>query len=536
MPYNEERFIFGNENGEIDPLLQECYINRAPKNISIIVGRWGTGKTAYLLADNNHLTKTLREVDEKICRDWYLSESSLNTDQLIDAFYALDERKYDRYLKELWKAEIVRRTALVLSYLHHTYDETVSPSWEYIKDFSSVPDANKTVWKQIPVFMRMFKNIDDGQVAAAHDAKASLDSLVSDRLFDHVNNCLVEIQNNKNYPIIAIEPIETPLSAIEKEGSIAQKVVSALVNTFQNDFQLSEKQHIKVKISIPWHRFSSLTLNLPQKIRQYKHTMTWDESKLREFISRRITWEFNRVKRQHSVKAGTDAWATLFSPTVHNAYCQPRVNEDSFKYILRHTHYRPREVQRIARYAVSVCADRIGKSEDYVLRGVGGVRVDGAHIRDAVSRYCREATEDLIEEGRRRFPNLQDIVDNIKGLGVPFSEDDLEQRLIPGIGLSEALETLWESGILGAEIACKKNYEIEPFKHLLPDENYCYHRNADNKELHRWYFFEYNWEGDLTEILNRYGKNDKLMISLIVHSRTFENLGVHVKRSWPYGL
>ena len=529
-----KRIIFGNENAEKDPLVLKCYVNHGEDGVQIVTGRWGTGKTAYLFDRNRELIKKLTEINPDLKRIWYLDEDQLNTDQLIDSFIELNERKFQRYLKSIWIAEIYRRACIILNALKSTYKNTNGNHWVEISSVAKSEAVGKTVWKQIPNALRILKSIDDKQEAAVVGIQNEFSDIFTDRLKKSVQRCLKDIAEDEVRPTIAIEPIETPLSDIE-ESSLAQEVISALLNVFQSEFQLGEDQLLEVILSIPWHRFSNDKINLPQKISQYVMYMQWDKDSLREFINKRIEWEFKRVRRTYNLK-GKDAWSILFNDNVYNDYCVPNINENSFEYTLRHTHYRPREVQRIARMSVEVCARKANRSVDDVLKGISGLKVDGNHIKEAVYKYSRKATDDLISESVRRFSKLKEVFNCIRGLPVPFSCDDLIERLPKDVTPTQALSMLWESGILGIEITCIKQEYERDFCKLLPTEAYKRNQNYQTKELNRWYFFHYNCDGEITELIGQYKANRKLKIQCIVHPKIYESIGAHVSTNWPYGI
>src|SRR5689334_1302970 len=74
----EFRVLFGDENAERDPLLTECAVltKRAASTKPILTGKWGTGKTALLLLQNQTLSDRLKKINPDLERMWYLDEST----------------------------------------------------------------------------------------------------------------------------------------------------------------------------------------------------------------------------------------------------------------------------------------------------------------------------------------------------------------------------------------------------------------------------------------------------------------------------
>lgn len=412
-----KRLIFGNENAEKDPLVLDCYVNNIGIDGQIITGRWGVGKTAYLFHRNSHLAAVLEAIDKKLKRIWYLDESQLDSDQVSKAYIELDTRTFKRYLKNIWKAEIYRRACILLSSMKPYFGEHIRGShWNEIAAVAKTETAVRTIWRQIPAALTLLKLLDSSNKTELEGVQAEIEKLFSDRLAEDVQKCLEDIPEDKIAPVIAIEPIETPFSNLEKT-SLAQDVISELVNVFQESFQPSDDQLLEVIVSIPWHRFShNKEINLPQKVRQYVEEIHWNKERLKVFIERRIAWEFDRVGRA-PVARGKTYWDQLFEPLVHNDYPRPEAfDERSFDYAIRHTTLRPRELQRIARLAVEVCAAKTGRGIDDILKGHGGIRVNGNHLREAIGKFVEGTSRDRENEAIRRFGHLEEVLPQLKGV------------------------------------------------------------------------------------------------------------------------
>jgi len=227
--------------------------------------------------------------------------------------------------------------------------------------------------------------------------------------------CLEDIKDYKIQPIIGIEPIGSPTSKLERHPHFAQEYINSLVNVFRRYFQPSSRQRLMIYLAIPWHRYKKRELNLPQKTTQYKINLKWTKSELRDFINKRISYEFKRVKRIKSYSQ--DPWELLFEKQmISDNYAQPMVFEESFDYILRYTHYRPRELQRLARESVISCAKLNLGDPDDVLRGTGGIKISGEHIRKAIENVIDDTAEDLLVEAERRFPQIKRIQWAVRGV------------------------------------------------------------------------------------------------------------------------
>ena len=136
--------------------------------------------------------------------------------------------------------------------------------------------TSKTVWQQLPTVLGLLGVLDDSGAENLSDVQKELGELFNIAVERAVQNCLHDIVDESIQPVIAIEPIETPVSELES-NSLAQEIIGELVNTFQQHFQIGEDQLLEVVISIPWHRFThQKNVNLPQKIRQYVEYASWN--------------------------------------------------------------------------------------------------------------------------------------------------------------------------------------------------------------------------------------------------------------------
>jgi hypothetical protein len=162
------------------------------------------------------------------------------------------------------------------------------------------------------------------------------------------------------------------------------------------------------------------------------------------------------------------------------------------------------------------------------------------YIKEAVKSYTYEATQDIITESARRYRDLRKIFDCLHRLRIPFGTDDLKKRFTEKhIDLNEAMTVLWEVGLLGVVITCHRPESVEKFKKLLQGNSYRRDLNLKNIQMHRWFFFEYNYDGAFNELLNTFlnhDKEDSIHSAFVLHPRTFEFLGADVDADWPIGI
>lgn len=541
------KMLLGTENAEHDNLLFECAIHKDIKPYkSIITGRWGTGKTALLLLQNEKLKNELERLGEDWKEIMYLDEDGMNITQILSMYEQESELMFGQKIELIWKAEIIRRGILLLNALipiYHNID-TKLLHWKIIKNSGRIAALHVPFWKQIPNIVKFIANSSE-RSGIIEDVNIDIGVIFNRNIFREVQKCLKDIEQEEIKPRIIVEPIDAPTSPLEEHSGMAQTIMTSLLNVYQSTFVESDYQLLRVDIAIPWHRYSVLKMNFPQKLISYKTYMTWSNSELRNFINNRIEFEFKRVGRHYSKKGDNDAWDVLFAPTIKNEYCVPHVAEDSFDYILRHTHHRPRELQRITRNCIERCAEKLNRKEEDILKGKAGIKISDSHIKEAVREFTVDAWKsEILVEAQRRFSNLNTIISNIYALPVPFSIDELKKRLGESIKIEHAIDHLWQSGIIGLRLECLKNNENKDCYencreriNILPTNGAKKkHTNNENTFCCSWTLFEYNWSGDLNEIIQHFQSDDMIDIKYIIHPKGFESLLPKVTTKWPIGI
>jgi len=527
--------IFGNENAEHDDLLYDCKIPHPtfePNVHLIITGRWGTGKTAQLLMLNESLTGELERIDENLGLVWYVQEEDLNFSELFDEFTkSSDNIKFRKWLEKIWIAEILRRTVVILGNLDSYYGQIKESHWITIRNIFNKQDLTKTLWKQLPRVIQILGNKERADASA--EIQDDISNVFHEELFKTVQLCLKDIESKEIKPIIAIEPLETPNSELDKQVSLAQEVIYSLINVFERKFQPSKRQRLKVVLAIPWHRYKLKGINLPQKISQYKYYMHWSSDALKKFINERIVYEFKRVGRNKYDKQ--DAWYNLFEKTLSRSeFFKIPIVEDTFDYMLRFTHHRPRDLQKLIRMAVKFSSEKTGRNKNDILKGSGGYRISGKHLREAVHLYRREATNLLIEEYERGNPGFSVMVERLRGFPSCIGYEEFVSRLSQvGVDYKTDIPSLWNSGIIGIEVFCEINQQ--DCYALLPDEAKKTDKDIQGNSITRGYFFEYNTVFNIHELFNKY-QSDEYIVNIVFHPKTYDSIiGLH-ERKWPIGI
>ena len=493
--------LFGAPSADNDLLLEHCTVEDQIRRYlnPIIVGRWGTGKTAILMSKANNLEKILSEVDRFSKRDWYIREQDLQPESIFELQRRFSQSKnsFNITLQKIWKSEILRRIVRILNTLRQYYKDkpfTNETHWATVRAISVSEGAAESLWSCVEnVISVIFPSEDRRQ--SVEKFSEFFKELTSSKMNFAVQRCISDLEDNKLViPVIGIEPLETPASDLDLNISISESVIAALLNCYRNDFIRSDTQRIKIHISIPWNRIAGEQIILPQHIYPYMEEIRWDKNQLRDFICKRIDWESrSRNAPRIHYRPNFDAWDAYFTGHVENQNYSdsPDKFEKSFDYVCRHTLWRARDLQTIARDCVEIFCNK--KKMDFNEFFKKRVKVDEDSIRTAVSKNAEVNARLRIEEARRRYRFDFDLYEVLYGMKIPFEEGDLKARVSPESGFqdwSSRLETLWESGIIGYCVEVYSQSALDSFRSRFGDDSLRIVRNR--KFIALGFLFQYN--------------------------------------------
>ena len=536
------RIIFGDENARQDSNLYKCRVPlpSQAEHQPILRGRWGVGKTATFMLRHHALSKRLAEVDQKYEYVWYLDEGGLDADTIfyLNQHYGANFSIFKRAMERLWMSEILRTHARILSVLYEHYGSPKGPHWDIVRSKDFGERYGKSVWSRLSEMLNSGGDIS--RVVAT--ALGAINELFSEKFEEATNHCLADVLDHDAYPVVVIEPVETPLSVFETEdAAVSQVILVSLLDLFISrlSFAPERGQYLHVEMSIPWHRTVREFIREPQKLTQYSGRFTWPKDRLRLFMNKRIANEFDVIRRTIRHRTDTDEWSVLFDGQVRNRRC--KCNESSFDYFVRHTHHRTRDLMRLARTAIHAEVDlRRSKQPDFsvddLLKGGPGVFVTQEAMRTGIEEALRETSEDRITEASRRYPQVVNILDRLRGLKLPFQKEALTDRLVGSeIDTDSAIDVLWECGILGFRVVPNAQSDTSAFEKNVGEEAVYRYRTLQGKLEKSYYLFEYNCDMTSAQIHRTF--NGKFAnIDLVVHAAFIENLGVVPPTEFPIGV
>lgn len=536
------RVVFGDENARLDTNLYKCRVPlpSQAEHQPILRGRWGVGKTAAFMLRHHRLSSILSSVNKKFEYIWYLDEGGLDADTIfyLNQHYGANFSIFKRAMEKLWMSEILRTHARILSVLYGHYGSPRGSHWDMVRSKEFSDRYGKSVWSRMAEMLNAGGDV--GRVVSS--ALSTINDIFSARFAESVDNCLADILDHPAYPVVVIEPVETPLSVFETEdAAVSQVILVSLLDLFISRLSFAPElgKYLRVEMSIPWHRTVREFIREPQKLTQYSGRFTWPRERLFLFMNKRIQNEFGEVRRNIKIRPDTNEWDLLFDGHVRNRRC--KCNEESFNYFIRHTHHRTRDLMRLARTAIHTEVDlRRARQADFsiddLLKGGPGIFVTQEAMRIGVEEALKETSEDRITEATRRYPAVLEILNRLRGIELPFSHEALTDRLRDsGITTDNAVEVLWECGFLGFRVVPKDGLDLSAFEKNIGPQAISRYRTIHGEPQKGYYLFEYNCDISPAQI-SRSFDGEFARSQLVIHPVFIENLGVVSPRDFPVGV
>ncbi len=229
--------------------------------------------------------------------------------------------------------------------------------------------------------------------------------------------------------------------------------------------------NVFLKVLVPHDRFVALQLRDLDKVRDFHWPIRWTPESIKEFLLARA-----RLHPGAKGRSFSSMWGDLLPIKIKNEIYG--VTEETFDYILRHTLYRPRHIQRQLDGLKRVAMVR-------ELTDVG--------IRQSVREVCKELASDYTIEYQIDHPNLKGFLNKLKGSTnvMPFSEFvDIVSGALKDykveLDVMEKVNQLFEIGFFGVMRYVTHHSEIDPSLSI----SYSPTRHQGKRYYFNYYYIE----------------------------------------------
>jgi len=252
--------------------------------------------------------------------------------------------------------------------------------------------------------------------------------------------------------------------------------------------------HVSIKALIPHDRWLIQKPRDRDKWRGIHQSIVWRYANLKEFVRKRLALHPNI----HSTTDFTVAWTQYFPEKIWN-HCY-KVNEDGFDYILRHTQYRPRQLQF---HLIKLCKHFKDRE------------ISPLEIADVIASSCKERVVDFIEEFRIDHPQMDKFLRRFHGCANVLTYEafctrvgDILRQLGVAVDIPEKIEKLYHIGFVG-RVCVMTDFAYEAKKHAT----YFPPSRVDGKR----YKCEFYYEEGAPEEFRNLDKADTVCIHPMFH-------------------
>lgn len=257
-----------------------------------------------------------------------------------------------------------------------------------------------------------------------------------------------ELINGNEKAMIIFDEFDDIIAKGGKSRDQLQVIFDGLVQAgynlvINNDFF----KCVFLKILVPHDRFVELELRDLDKVRDFHWPIRWNPETIQEFL-------VVRAKLHPGVKGRNfhSIWPELLPQKIKNEIYN--VSESTYDYILRHTMYRPRHIQRQLDGLKRVAMVR-------ELTEVG--------IRQSVREVCKELASDYAIEYQIDHPNLKGFLNKLKGTKNVMQFNEFTEIVSAAlkeykveIEVLEKINQLFEIGFFGVIRYVTDHSEIDP--------------------------------------------------------------------------
>jgi|GEM_PF-866337 len=246
---------------------------------------------------------------------------------------------------------------------------------------------------------------------------------------------LITVDKFDDYYDHFVQNIEDP-----QELTFMSYLLEGMILAVRDIRSLPSFKHIDLLVTVPSDRFHDLQLRERAQIETEHVTyIDWRPRELWDFANTRIAWALGITGEESE-----EVWYKIFPKTIHNRVLAD-VREDSFLFLARHSHWRPRDLQRYISAIISEMKESGSPADDELFHRV-------------ISETSREIVNTgFIPEYQKSFPKLEALLnklESIPNLPTAISYEQLKSyvREFPyanGASIEDTMVRLFDMGVVG---------------------------------------------------------------------------------------
>lgn len=420
----------------------DSYNRALDDQLTILVGRRGTGKTAILYAIRSEMRKSARN------HVTVLKPIGYETHGLIRVLEEIRQRSERGFLIEsLWKYLIYSEIAtdVAKEILNRpVYQERTPEELSFLE----YCDTNSQVLE--PPFSERIETAvlslqGVGQIVDARDQRLKISEYLHTSLINELRRRLGIALEKTDSLTLLIDGLDEPWGPGEHIDHLAELIggLLGLVRSIPNDFLRSSSKikpvEAKITVSLRSDIFAFIQHLIPEQDKLPLVRITWnDREQLLRVLEERMLHDAPKER------VAPDVWKNLFPTEV--------VGVSPIEFILRSVLPRPRDLIHMARAAVSISINR------------GHQRVTQDDLLTARSQYSQYAFDSILKEDDPVKGKLEDLLYEFAGTGKELNRADIESTFssanVEGEDIDFYLDLLCDISFLAVETTTGFRYPV----------------------------------------------------------------------------
>lgn len=440
---NLSTITFGKDDASIESkqgflgkvFLKTSFYERIRKGEKFLVtGRKGIGKTAICISLQNSLEKENQ-------KGVYITSKDLSLSKIkqIESTAVNDYEKYENIWKYVFFVKICKE---IISYdISKVNKSKINRSKNKLKKFLYVNDElNKNLCQKFKTILNSITRITINifGIEAGYEKIKNLDYDLNDTIDECETNIYEALKEIKDFKLtILADEIDNIWNSKHESKPLIIGLLNAIrkINSYFNP-------NIIIIVFIRSDIWETLSFADKDKFRTEEEKIDWTNDELKRLIAIRAKVSAN-IKNLEDNKIDT-IWEIFFDKKINN--------EDSFKYMIKRTFKRPREIIQLCNLALSIAQD----NNDYLIRE--------KYILQAESKYSNWKLDDLINEFKIQYPYLRSLLGIFQGFSNSFTKDEIIPRYnkvvkilkiqfeeVNNLYLDSFLQLLFNIGFIGIE-------------------------------------------------------------------------------------
>lgn len=399
------------------------------RNLSIFIGRKGTGKTANLYS----LSEAYNEKNNHIC---VVKPIGYEIEGVLETLQKLTNAERGYLIESVWKYLIY--TELLKSIYNKIQQYPLHKERDGVEEnILSFVDCNKTII--LPEFsvrlesiMETLSNVKNSQNSSMHEYQLRVSELLHNNIINKLRSIIGDYCSKKEKIVILIDNLDKAWQAGTNLEMLSNflfgllEVGNSVIRDFAKESNWKKPVNLSLIIFLREDIFALMEQYFPERDKLQISRISWDDTEiLLRVIEERIRGDDN-----------VDVWAKYFCKTVNQ--------EEVKEFIISNIIPRPRDIITLVKQALGNAVSR-----KHVL-------IEEKDLIDALTEYSKFALDTLITELAPAYSEIRKFFYELSAEYEILKRSELEEAMknvgIIDVNRDELIKLLCKMSFLGVEV------------------------------------------------------------------------------------